>query len=219
MAIRHKRKDSAGYVWLPGDLVDGQIGLNVADGSLHFKKSDNTIISLGGYSSAINALLGASDAAAARAAIGAEKIPPGTVAYFASTSPPQGWLKRNGAAISRTAYADLFVAIGTTYGNGDGSTTFNLPDDRANFDRGWDDGRGIDSGRVFGSEQVDQLKQHGHPITGRRDSTSFGALNGFARPSNSGVNFTLGEIYSFGPVDGGAETRPRNRAYLPIIKY
>lgn len=54
---------------------------------------------------------------------------PGTVSSFAgSGSPPVGWLVCNGAAISRTTYADLFVAIGTLWGVGDGSTTFNLPD-------------------------------------------------------------------------------------------
>ena len=54
---------------------------------------------------------------------------PGTVASFAgSGSPPVGWLVCNGAAVSRTTYADLFAAIGTVWGVGDGSTTFNLPD-------------------------------------------------------------------------------------------
>jgi hypothetical protein len=71
MAIRHKRKDSAGYTWLSGDLVEGQIGLNLADGSLHFKKSNGEIVALGGYSSVINTLLGSGDAAAARGAIAA----------------------------------------------------------------------------------------------------------------------------------------------------
>ena len=51
----------------------------------------------------------------------------GTVQAFAGTTPPDGWLFCDGAAISRTTYADLFAAIGTTYGAGDGSTTFNLP--------------------------------------------------------------------------------------------
>ena len=46
----------------------------------------------------------------------------------ATASPPSGWLICNGAAASRTTYADLFAVIGTTYGVGDGSTTFNLPD-------------------------------------------------------------------------------------------
>ncbi len=54
-------------------------------------------------------------------------IPSGTVTDFAGTSAPTGWLECGGAAVSRTTYAALFSAIGTTWGAGDGSTTFNLP--------------------------------------------------------------------------------------------
>ena len=52
---------------------------------------------------------------------------PGTVFYFGGTSAPQGSLPCNGAAVSRTTYAKLFAAIGTIWGAGDGSTTFNVP--------------------------------------------------------------------------------------------
>jgi microcystin-dependent protein len=83
----------------------------------------------------------------------------GQVAYFAVSSAPTGWLKANGALVSRTTYATLFAAVGTTFGVGDGSTTFALPDMRGEFPRGWDDGRGVDSGRVFGSAQLDQMQQ------------------------------------------------------------
>lgn len=55
-------------------------------------------------------------------------IPAGVVWPYAGASPPSGWLLANGAAVSRTTYASLFAAISTTYGAGDGSTTFNLPD-------------------------------------------------------------------------------------------
>ena len=63
-------------------------------------------------------------------------VPTGTVAYIAASSAPGGWLKCNGAAVSRTTYAALFAAIGTTFGAGDGSTTFKLPDLRGEFVRG-----------------------------------------------------------------------------------
>jgi microcystin-dependent protein len=72
-------------------------------------------------------------------------VPAGLISFFTMTSAPTGWLKANGAAISRTTYASLFGAIGTTFGAGDGSTTFNLPDLRGEFLRGFDDGRGIDA--------------------------------------------------------------------------
>ena len=58
-------------------------------------------------------------------------LPAGTVLTFAGTTVPTGFLKCNGAAVSRTTYARLFAAIGTTYGAGDGSTTFNLPNQTA----------------------------------------------------------------------------------------
>lgn len=64
-------------------------------------------------------------------------LPAGMVMYFANTTVPQGWFQCNGAAISRTNYPELFAAIGTVYGAGNGSTTFNLPDFRGQFLRAW----------------------------------------------------------------------------------
>ena len=55
-------------------------------------------------------------------------VPPGTLIHYAGRTVPSGWLIANGANVSRKAYAALFAAIGTTYGAGDGSTTFGLPD-------------------------------------------------------------------------------------------
>ena len=56
------------------------------------------------------------------------RLPAGFVAAWPGNTPPDGWLVCNGSAVSRTTYADLFAAIGTTFGAGDGSTTFKLPD-------------------------------------------------------------------------------------------
>lgn len=89
----------------------------------------------------------------------------GRVLSFARATAPSGWLKCNGAAVSRTTYAALFAAIGTTYGAGDGSTTFNLPELRGEFVRGLDDGRGLDTGRTLGSVQTSQNLQHTHAVT------------------------------------------------------
>ena len=94
---------------------------------------------------------------ATTAFVGAEcqiAAPVGSVYTFAGTAVPVGWLKCNGALLSRTTYASLFAVIGTTYGAGDGSTTFALPDLRGEFVRGADDGRGVDAGRVLGSAQA-----------------------------------------------------------------
>lgn len=76
--------------------------------------------------------------------------------------PTQRYLRANGAAVSRTTYADLFALLGGTYGAGNGSTTFNLPDARDMFLRGLDDGRGLDPGRVLGSMQLSQNMAHQH---------------------------------------------------------
>ncbi len=101
-------------------------------------------------------------------AFGQQWAPPGMIMDFASPSAPVGWLKCNGVAVSRTAYAALFAAIGTTWGAGDGFNTFNLPDFRGEFRRGWDDGRGVDVGRAFGSFQAQAIQSHTH--TGTTDA-------------------------------------------------
>lgn len=65
-------------------------------------------------------------------------LPSGTILPFGGASAPTGWLLCNGATISRTTYANLFAAISTAHGSGDGSTTFHLPDLRGRFMRGVD---------------------------------------------------------------------------------
>jgi microcystin-dependent protein len=94
-----------------------------------------------------------------------EAAPPGLLGLFFHGSLPAGWLKANGAAVSRTTYARLFGVIGTGYGGGDGSTTFNLPDMRGLFPRALDDGRGIDPGRVLGIFQSSANIFHTHGTT------------------------------------------------------
>lgn len=89
-------------------------------------------------------------------------VPPGSIIHVAGNTPPVGYIKANGAAVGRVLYAGLFAQIGTTFGAGDGSTTFNLPDLRGEFIRGVDDGRGLDAGRVLGSVQAGQNLSHTH---------------------------------------------------------
>lgn len=89
----------------------------------------------------------------------------GDVKLVASEKPPFGWLKCNGDTVSRIDYSGLFAVIGTRFGAGNGSTTFQLPDLRGEFVRGWDDGRGVDAGRALGSKQTGQNQLHTHEIT------------------------------------------------------
>ncbi|MBJ2219610.1 phage tail-collar fiber domain-containing protein [Pseudomonas sp. MF7453] len=86
----------------------------------------------------------------------------GMVAAFDRETAPPGWLERNGADVSRTTYAKLFAVIGTRYGSGDGSTTFNVGDSRGMFIRGWDNHRGLDSGRQLSTVQQGQNAAHTH---------------------------------------------------------
>jgi microcystin-dependent protein len=149
--------------------------------------------------------------------------PAGAVCFVAQNSAPTGWLKANGAAISRTVYAALFAALGTTFGAGDGSTTFNLPDLRGEFPRGWDDGRGVDSGRAFGAAQAHDVQSHFHGY-----HTQYQLGNGSAGFDGTAIT---GNSSSAGPANyqalpaqntsnsGGSETRSRNIALLAIIKF
>lgn len=165
---------------------------------------------------------------------------PGLITWHAANTPPPGELKANGALLSRTTFAALFARIGTTFGVGDGSTTFGLPDLRGEFVRGWDDGRGIDTGRVFGSLQKGSLQFIDQGVAGV--SAGIGSLNvntttpSVTRstmgldpwtPSDfSGANIcdsgTAAPIV--GAVADGASVaygvaRPRNIALLACIKY
>ena len=144
-------------------------------------------------------------------------VPVGAVFHFAASTAPTGYLKADGTAISRTTYADLFAVVGTTYGSGDGSTTFNLPDLRGEFIRGWDDSRGVDSGRLFGSFQDHQLQSHNHgELYNTPSSGQDQAGSGSGDNDDTSFKYTDngGNAGNF-----GAETRPRNVALLACIKY
>lgn len=161
-------------------------------------------------------------------------VPSGAVMYFAMQAAPAGWLKADGSAVSRTQYPALFAAIGTTFGVGDGRTTFNLPDLRGEFVRGWDGWRNIDPGRAFGSAQGDAIRN----ITGSIDTginsghqlfdeaTATGALaisqrrwkawtsdTQDGRNNPSAFDFDASRV-----VPTAAENRPRNIALLACIK-
>lgn len=151
-------------------------------------------------------------------------LPAGVYFPFAGEIAPIGFLKCDGRAYSRSQYAKLYAAIGTRYGAGDGSTTFQVPDLRGVVPRGLDDGRNLDPGRVLGSYQDDMLKSHRH-------------LNGMADKDNSFVygmtdqdmpglatmqvenNNGIIPYQGYTSYTGGAETRMKNIACLYIIKY
>lgn len=154
-------------------------------------------------------------------------VPAGTVLYFANSTPPEGYLKCNGAKISREEYNRLFNAIGTIFGEGDGVSTFNLPDLRGEFIRGWDDERGIDVSREFASWQ---------PATGIRwalgsftpSGTNKDVLVVGTSENYPGDEYFNDVVYSPRISSGNYlanvtyksfTTRPRNVALLACIKY
>ncbi|WP_455479205.1 phage tail protein [Bartonella sp. B23] len=95
--------------------------------------------------------------------------PPGFIGTFAMEKIPEGWLLCDGKDYSRKTYANLFAAIGETWGKGDGSSTFNIPDLRGMFLRGLDNGKELDKGRLLGSRQEESFKEHSHE--GKTDLT------------------------------------------------
>jgi len=165
-----------------------------------------------------------------QAAVTAASLPPGVIVFFPTSWAPSGFLKCNGAAVSRTAYAALFAVIGTYYGVGDGYNTFNLPEPRGTFPRFLDDGRGIDPGRVVGSVQSGSLLSHDHGLKTSVAVPGFGELVfrdfGDARgdpwielpPAVANDEAATGyRVATF--ATGGNENRPLNFALLPCIKY
>jgi microcystin-dependent protein len=169
-------------------------------------------------------------------------VPAGTIVMYAANSAPSGWLECNGASIDRTTYAALFAAIGTTFGSVSG-TVFNVPDLRGHFVRGWDNSRGVDSARAFGSSQAYQVGPHTHTASSTGSTSSDGAHThalgfevGFAgfsgvpqitEDSSNGVGDVTGSagahthtlsISTTVNSNGGTESRPVNTALMYIIK-
>lgn len=147
--------------------------------------------------------------------------PRGAIIAFPVVAIPAGWLECNGQAISRATFTDLFGLIGTTYGVGDGTTTFNLPDYRGVFLRGTDNGKGYDTGRVLGSEQGDAFQGHYHNAK-TLASTPGGTTNNPAYPGGSAES---GNVITAPITDGAhgiprtaSETRPRNVSVVFCIK-
>lgn len=176
----------------------------------------------GGFSSFVLSIIGSADAAAFRTAIGASASseavpPPGAVIHFARETPPTGWLECSGTAVSRTTYASLFSAIGTVFGAGNGTTTFNVPDLRGEFIRGYDHGRGVDVGRANGSSQAAMVGTHNHTLSLNTRAGNYATAN--PSPGWGGDDAQTGPYTATTANNSGTETRPRNVALLPCIKY
>ncbi|MDO8771932.1 MAG: phage tail protein [Burkholderiaceae bacterium] len=116
-----------------------------------------------------------------------------------------------GAAIATSgSQSGVHTAIHAPHGDGDGSTTFAAPDGRT-FPRGWDDGRGLDPNRVFGSTQTDELRSHTH--------TQHYLPGGSAAYLASNLDYYFDGASGVTGATGGADTHPHNIALLACIKY
>lgn len=136
-------------------------------------------------------------------------VPSGAVMDFAMNSAPAGWLACDGSAVSRTTYAALFAAIGTTWGAGDGSTTFNVPDMRGYFRRGAGTNSDGTASGAFAAKQADDFKSHTHSL-----SNTLGAFTA----QTGGTALATSNSPSVTGLTGGVETRPKNIAVLTCIK-
>ena len=213
------------------NVLDGVMAttaeLNVLDGVTASTAEINVLDGVIASTAEINYLDGVTSAIQTQID-GIAAAPTGSVIQFAGSSAPSGYLKANGNAVSRTTYAALFAAIGTAYGTGDGSTTFNLPDLRGEFVRGLDDGRGVDSGRAIGSAQEDAFQGHWHGIENATNGQAGNDGGGGAGSGNIRIDGAPSTPYPYATyttsdgVNGtprtASETRPRNIALLYCIK-
>lgn len=158
--------------------------------------------------------------------------PVGAVTMFAGSSAPTGWLLLDGSAVSRATYSELFAIISTTYGVGDGSTTFNLPDTRGIFVRGagthgtLTDASSTAYAATLGATQNDQMQGHHHNIAQPVSFNTTVTNDIYISASHdTGASYTgdTGNPKADDSANGtprtGVETRPANIALNYIIKY
>lgn len=151
----------------------------------------------------------------------------GSISAWVAPILPSGHLECDGSAISRATFSDLFIIIGTRFGIGDGATTFNIPDFRGEFLRGFDNGAGNDpdagsrtdagggaTGDAIGTKQLDEFGSHTHDVTGSTVANVGDSRALFDGDDSSGtINKSNAAL-----AEGGNETRPRNIYVMYIIK-
>lgn len=204
-----------------------------ANGSDYVKKSGDTMTGQLNVSATVNVTSGKI------AESGNPLVPAGVIQMYGGSTAPGGWFICDGSAVSRTTYAKLYAAIGTTYGTGDGSTTFNLPDFRGVFPRGagtsgkLTNANGVAFSGTLGTYQNDKMQGHWHDIQGANGTdhlltssyatgeTANGNAGGFAAAQNANRVETTSPVTdeTNGTPRTGAETNPANLAVNFIIKY
>ena len=139
-------------------------------------------------------------------------VPPGALMYFAMDDPPEGWLPCKGQTVLREEYPALFAAVGTTHGEGDGETTFNLPDPRGYIIRSWYKERRVGSTQVPSVVPpriyVERARIGTIPVRDNSHGSGFSRPNSRARQGVTDVRL----------VPGPAQSMPRNIAFPLCIK-
>ena len=142
-----------------------------------------------------------------------EGVPTGSVFCIAVDTVPTGYVKCNGASYQRTGtYAALFAVIGTTYGAAD-SSHFNVPDLRGEFVRGFDDSRGVDSGRSINDPQGGQNQQHNHPASSSASVSDSGHFHHSFKSGNAGERQYNSNLSSSNFPSSGTGAGNKNEAY------
>jgi hypothetical protein len=152
-------------------------------------------------------------------------VPTGSLLPFAGSSAPTGFLLCDGSAVSRTTYSALFAALSTTYGVGDGSTTFNLPNTQGVFLRGAGSQTisSISYSGTRGTTQGDQMQGHVYGTPSGDSLAGFHSGGGYGFSNTGGL--LNGQSLTGPQTDGsngtprtGTETRPANISVNYIIK-
>jgi len=142
--------DQANTVWRQATMASAVLGELIARTGQNATDDSDFVTMATKLLNALSALLPKASAA-------------GDIKMSGSSAAPTGWLPCDGTSYLRTSYPALFTAIGVAFGSVDASH-FNVPDMRGMFARGYDNGRGVDPGRVLGSYQADAMPAHVHVV-------------------------------------------------------
>lgn len=145
------------------------------------------------------------------------QVPVGAIVPFNSATAPVGWLLCNGATIQKSVYPDLVKHLN---GGDEDAVSANLPNLLGEFVRGWSGNQNgaPDAGRVLGSKQADEFKEHNHLTVFNSGVPNDKYGNVYGSPNTYNVATEVGPGESYTSTSGGSETRPRNVALAYYIK-